>query len=219
MISRTLQTLLDEKDLSLKDFQRVVLRLLDRQVVCRGDSERDTECYDLYVRMEELILDYLGVLGIHCFRNDAGGYLIAYPPGSEIPGIALEDAAEAALQKRVSANEAALLLTLRLLFEEQLRAGDMNEEGYVYVQKEAIYTRFVSLTKREMPTTESERRELFAAMKRLKILKFNDLDSEDAWVGIREIILNFTLDGVVKALDGLETPFAQADADTETEET
>ena len=53
---------------------------------------------------------------------------------------------------------------------------------------------------------EAERRSLFQTLKQLRLVAYSDLTGPDQWIGIREIIMHFTLNGVVDALAERECP-------------
>lgn len=191
---------LENRNLCMTDLRAVLLRLLDKQVIYRNESQVEAELYDLFVRMQDLVESYLGVLGITVFSNPQLNFVIAYPPGSEIPGLAGGENGQAALQRRIHADEAGLMITLRLLYEEKIREGEIDEKGCVFVPLETVFTRYLSITKKEMPTAESERRSLFNTLKQLRLVEYADLIGVEQWIGIREIIMHFTLNGITEAL-------------------
>ncbi len=203
MITDILERELTSRNLSLTDFRNVVQRILDRQVIYRQESNIEAEIYDRFYRIQDLVQEYLGIIGITVVVNERLNFVIAYPPGSDIPGVSSEIREEGALQRRIKADEVGLMITLRLLYEEKLREGEISDNGCVYVPLETVFTRFLSVTKKEMPASETDRRALFATLRRLRIIEAKDLENPQQWVGIREIILNFTLDGVAEALDRL----------------
>ena len=188
------------RNLGMDEFRTVLLRLLDKQVIYRNESQVEAELYDLYVRLQDVVDAYLGVLGITVFWNPQLNFIIAYPPGSEIPGVEGGESGPAALQRRIHADEAGLLITLRLLYEEKIREGEIDEEGCVFVPLETVFTRYSSIMKKEMPAAEVERRSLFQTLKQLRLVTYSDLTAPDQWIGIREIIMHFTLNGVAEAL-------------------
>lgn len=196
---------LENRNLGMAEFRMVLLRLLDKQVIYRHESQVEAELYDLFVRMQAVVEAYLGVLGITVFFNPQLNFVIAYPPGSDIPGVQSGDSGQTALQRRIHADEVGLMITLRLLYEEKIREGEIDEQGCVYVPLETVFTRYLSITKKEMPTAESERRSLFNALKQLRLVAYSDLDGAEQWIGIREIIMHFTLNGIVEALAERET--------------
>ncbi|MCP4746822.1 MAG: DUF4194 domain-containing protein [Desulfobacteraceae bacterium] len=204
MIVEKLSQELNNRNLSLIDFKTVVHRLLEKQVIYRRESNTESEIYDLFIRMDDLVNDYLAVIGVRVIANREMSFVIAYPPGSDIPGEPGQENGQSALQRRILGDEAGLMITLRLLYEEKIREGGIHENGCVYVPLETVFTRFLSITKREMPSRELERRSLFTTLKQLRIIEYTDLENPEQWVGIREIILHFTLDGVVQALNQLD---------------
>lgn len=195
---------LENRNLCLNDLRAVLLRLLDKQVIYRNESQVESELYDLFVRMQDVVETYLGILGITVFCNPQLNFVIAYPPGSDIPGVASGEAGQSALQRRIHADEAGLMITLRLLYEEKIREGEIDERGCVFVPLETVFTRYLSITKKEMPTAENERRSLFNTLKQLRLVEYTDLVGAEQWIGIREIIMHFTLNGIVEALSECE---------------
>ncbi len=191
---------LARRNIDLQQFQKVLHRLLEKQIIYRNESQVETELYDLFLRIQDLLEEYLQVLGISVVHHDQAHYVIIYPPGSEIPGF-VDDGLEAALQKKTSNNESILLLTLRLLFEEGLRAGDITDEGVVRVPLETVFTRYRAISKMDMPTNEGDRRQLFSSIKQLRVLEFTDLTSQESLINIRDTILCFTLEGFTKAIN------------------
>jgi hypothetical protein len=195
---------LDNRNLSPADFKAVVQRLLDKQVIYRRESNIEADMYDRFIRMEDLVDEYLSVIGITVAANHKLHFAIAYPPGSDIPGIHTREAGEGVFQRRIKADEAGLMLTLRLLYEEKIREGEIDENGCVYVPLETVFTRYLSIVKKEMPTGKAERKSLFNTLKQMRIIEYNDLDNAEQWIGIREIILNFTLEGMVQVVSEVE---------------
>ena len=61
----TIDKELDQEGLSQRDFfSELLVRLLDYGVICRDESQIEQQLYDRYVRLEELVGDYLSLLGI-----------------------------------------------------------------------------------------------------------------------------------------------------------
>jgi len=195
-----LEHALNERDVSLNDFREVAYRLLERQVIYRPESTAESVAYDMYLRIEDLLQEYFAVLSIHLIHNPGLNLIVAYPPGSQIPGHKDSDA-KPALQKRIRADEAGMLVLLRLLYEEKLREGNIAEDGTAFVSLEDINTRYNTLLKRSLPKSDSERQRLFSTLKKLRVLQYEDLSNYEKWIGIREVILHFTMEGVIKALD------------------
>lgn len=207
-----IESALSERSLNLKDLREVAYRLLEKQVIYRRESTAESIVYDKYLRLEDILQDYFSILGIHLVHSPGLNLIVAYPPGSQIPGH--QDSEEIpALQKRVRAEEAGLMVLLRLLYEEKLREGNVNEDSTAFVSLEDINTRYNTLLKRSLPKSVNDRIRLFGTLKKLRIIEYDDVSSYEKWVGIREVILHFTLDGVVKALDEV-APQDSAEATT-----
>ena len=195
---------LENRNLKIPDLRAVLLRLLDKQVIYRNESQVEAELYDVFIRMQDVVENYLGILGITVFCNPQLNFVIAYPPGSDIPGVAGRETGQSTLQRRINADEAGLMITLRLLYEEKIREGEIDERGCVFVPLETVFTRYLSITKRDMPKPENERRSLFNTLKQLRLVEYKDITGSEQWIGIREVIMHFTLDGVAHALSACE---------------
>jgi len=200
-----LEQALSERDVSINDFRDVAYRLLEKHVIYRPESTAESIAYDMYLRIEDLLQEYFSVLSIHLVHNPGLNLIVAYPPGAQIPGHK-DSEAKPALQKRVRADEAGMLVLLRLLYEEKLREGNINEEGTAFVSLEDVNTRYNTLLKRSLPKSENERQRLFGTLKKLRVLQYEDLSNYEKWVGIREVILHFTMEGVISALDSVAPP-------------
>ena len=55
---------LEKEGLSQKEYSELLVRLLDYGVICRDESQIEQTLYDQFVRIEELVGEYLSVLGI-----------------------------------------------------------------------------------------------------------------------------------------------------------
>src|SRR5690606_32623785 len=54
---------------SADDFSDLMIRLLDRGVLCRDESKREAELYDRFLQVQPLVEDYLWVLRIRLLHE------------------------------------------------------------------------------------------------------------------------------------------------------
>ena len=64
MMLQSIEKELEKEGLSQREFSELLVRLLDYGVVCRDESQIEQQLYDRYLRLEELVADYLTLLGI-----------------------------------------------------------------------------------------------------------------------------------------------------------
>lgn len=197
---------LKQANADLSDFRRIVNRLLNQQALYRRQSQAEGEDYDMYLRLEGLVQDYLGVLGFTLVHHESQRYLVCYPPGAEIPGVYNDDTEQQHYQQTLKRNEKIMLITVRYLFEVLLREGKVSEEGVAFVDLEKLSHTFAMIAKQSLDK-ESEREELLKFLKRLRIAEYKDSSEPDAYIGIRSTILCFTLNSVLDEVNevlGLE---------------
>lgn len=193
---------LKQANADLSDFRRIVNRLLNHQAIYRRQSQVEGEDYDLYLRLEAFVKDYLGVLGFTLVHHSSQRYVVCYPPGAEIPGVYNDDTEHHHYQQTLRRNEKIMLITARYLFEELLREGKVSDEGVAFIDLEKLSHTFAMIAKQPLDK-ESEREELLKFLKRLRIAEYKDASEPDAYIGIRSTILCYTLNSVLDEVNRL----------------
>lgn len=187
-----------------ESFRQIVGRLLGLSIIHRGDSPLETQLYDDAVRIEGLLQDWFDTAGFRLLHERHQNYFRLYPPGAAVPGLSAEDEplAVEAVRARPSADFVACCLALRLLYNEGLRAGAINERNEVLVSVEYLNATMTAHLKRSLPG-KTAREGLFAQLKRIKLIDYR-VDSEaedaDALVAIRGTVLQFVTDAAVEAM-------------------
>ncbi|WP_426415110.1 DUF4194 domain-containing protein [Aestuariirhabdus sp. LZHN29] len=215
MITSLLQQQLAKQQLELGAFQQVVQRLLDYGVICRDESQTEQELYDRYLRIKSLVDDYLGVIGVRIEHDELFNYLRLYPPGAQVPGMDDQSSSFSGFRTRPAQAEVALLLVLRSQYEQRLREGQIDDGGCAMVSLEAVSIAMKSLLNRSLPAQSTDRRALFRALKRMRVIQFGQeetLDSGEAWLRIRPMITSLVSHEV---LQGLMEPHGEDDATVE----
>ncbi len=224
MLSDYLQEQLEKDNLSLAEFSELALRLLNYGVLCRNASQTEQILYDRFVRIQALLEDYFSLQGIRVYHDSQFRYVRLYPPGASIPG--MEDADSplgGGLRQRLSQDEIALILVLRVQYEKGLREAAVDEEGYVLDSLESLNIALQNLLSRSLPDNKAERQNLFKRLRQLRLIDFNSgetLDSGEAWLKIHPMIMQFVSDEVLQGLrngepaDALEAAPEDAPADT-----
>ncbi|MCL6415691.1 DUF4194 domain-containing protein [Aestuariirhabdus sp. Z084] len=218
MITDLLQEQLGKQQLELSAFQQVVQRLLDYGVICRDESQTEQELYDRYLRIKSLVDDYLRVIGVRVQHDDLFHYLRLYPPGAQVPGMDDEDQGFSGFRTRPGQGEVALLLVLRSQYEQQLREGQIDDRGCAMVSLESVSIAMKSLLNRTLPLQSTDRRALFRALKRMRVIQFGQeemLDSGEAWLRIRPMITSLVSHEVLQGLLEPEAPSLESECESE----
>jgi len=205
MLTDLLAQQLEKENLGLEEFRELVIRLLNYGVLCRDENQTEQQLYDRYLRITDLVDDYLAIMDISVFHDRRFDYLRLYPPGSQAPGM---DGAEASafagsLRNKLNQQEVAMVLVLRLQYDKALREGQVDDRGYVTESIEALGIAMKNILSRSLPEKLTERKQLFVRLRRLRLIEFRseeDLVSGEAWLKIHPMIVSFVNDEAVAAL-------------------
>ncbi|WP_419810273.1 DUF4194 domain-containing protein [Bacterioplanoides sp.] len=217
---------LEKEGLSQRDFSELLVRLLDYGVICRDESQIEQQLYDRYLRLEELVADYLTVLGIRIQHDRRFQFVRLYPPGAQVPGMEEDiQPGNQAFRTRLTQSEVALTLVLRAQYDKALREGLVDEQGCVMVSLESLSIAMKNLLKRTLPDNLTERKNLFRRLKQLRLVQISNEDQltdGDMWLRVRPMIMSYVSDQVLSELLENESDDAavaeEAAATEETEE-
>jgi len=217
-------------NLTIGEWQELLQRLLDYGVICRDESQVECDLYDRLLRIEHLVDDYLALIGVRLHFDKRFQFVRVIPPGARIPGVddETDTPVNGGYRLRLGQQEIALLLTLRSEYDKALREGQVDENGCVMLSQEALSLAFKNLLQRSLPENMTERKQLLKRLRQLRLIHFRseeELDSGEAWLRIRPMIVSFVNDDVLMALgdeqgdlsDGELTAAAESSS-TETEQ-
>ncbi len=215
---QSIEKALEKEGLSQRDFSELLIRLLDYGVICRDESQIEQQLYDRYLRLEELVADYLTLIGIRIQHDRRFQFVRLYPPGAQVPGMAEEaqQPSTQAFRSRLNQHEVALILVLRAQYDKALREGMVDEQGCVMVSLEALSIAMKNLLKRTLPENLTDRKHLFRRLKQLRLVQITNEDNltdGDMWLRIRPMIMSYVSDDVLSELmeSGQEGEAAVAD--------
>ncbi|MDH5547045.1 MAG: DUF4194 domain-containing protein [Gammaproteobacteria bacterium] len=206
MLSSCVMGILEGEGLSVDEFRELCLRLLNNGVLCRAENQVEQQLYDRFLRIEDLVKDYLQLMGVQLFHDRRFAYVRLYPPGANVPG--MEDSEANAfgggLRARLRQDEVALLLVLRLQYDKALREGQLDDAGFVTESLESISIAMRNLLNRSLPDKLTERRQVFQRLRQLRLIEFrqeDSIDSAESWIRIHPMIVSFVNDDALDALD------------------
>ena len=127
MLNEHIEKRLEPAAVSLEQFRELLVRLLNFGVLVRGESLIETELYDRFVRIEELVGEALSLYSIELYHDRRFEYVRLYPPGSRTPEMdfAEEHAFGGSLRARPTQHEVALMLVLRAQYDKAVRDADL----------------------------------------------------------------------------------------------
>ena len=219
MLTDYLTEKLEKAGLTLQEYQELCLRLLNYGVLCRDESHIEQQLYDRYIRIAELVDEYLFIIGIQVFHEKRFAYVRLYPPGSRVPG--MEDATgnsfTSGLRARLKQDEVAFLLVLRQQYDKGLREGQIDDDGFVTESIESIGIAMRNLLGRRLPEKMTDRKRVFERLRKLRLIKYHqeeDLNTGEAGLKIHPMIVAFVTDDALAALDeSLPSDFQDEDED------
>jgi hypothetical protein len=206
MMTEYLTERLEKAGLTLGEYQELCLRLLNYGVLCRDESNIEQQLYDRYVRIPELVDDYLRIVGIQVFHDRRFAYVRLYPPGTQVPGMddAEENSFASGLRARLRQDEVALLLVLRQLYDKALREGQLDDGGFVTESIESIGIAIRNQLRRSLPEKSTERKRVFERLRKLRLIQYRqeqDLDTGEAGLKIHPMIVAFVTEDALVALN------------------
>lgn len=211
-----LEQRLENSAVTLDELRELLVRLLNYGILSRDESQTERELYDRFLRIEEPVRELLDLFGIGLQLDHRFEYLRLLPPGAQIPGMegAAEQAFAGSLRARLTQQEVALLLVLRVQYDKALREGKLDEGGFVAESFESLGIAMKNLLGRPLPDKVTERRRLFQHLKQLRLIDFRqeeDIDSGESWLRIHPMIVDFVGEGALGALqEGLPAEEAEA---------
>lgn len=206
MITNIIEQQLEKENISLNEFRELIIRLLNYTVLCRDESQIEQQLYDRYLRISDLIKEYLSMMDVRVLHDTRFEYIRLYPPSSQVPGMDEEEntAFSGGLRARLSQQEVALILILRLQYDKALREAQVDDEGYVTESFEAINIAMKNIIGRTLPDKPTERRQLFNRCKKLRLIDYrheDDVLKAEAWLKIHPMIVGFVNDEALQALE------------------
>lgn len=208
MLTDIIEQQLEKENISLNEFRELLIRLLNYSVLCRQENQIEQLLYDRYLRIQSLVKDYLSIMDVRIFHDPRFEYIRLYPPSSQVPGMeeAESNAFSGSLRARLTQQEVALILVLRLQYDKALREAQVDDQGYVTESFEAISIAMKNIIGRSLPEKPAERRQLFNRCKKLRLIDYrseDDVLKAESWLKIHPMIVGFVNEDAIQAL---ETP-------------
>lgn len=205
MLTDIIEQQLEKENISLNEFRELIIRLLNYTVLCRDESQVEQQLYDRYLRISKLVKEYLTMMDVRVLHDTRFEYIRLYPPSSQVPGMeeAENTAFSGSLRARLSQQEVALILILRLQYDKALREAQVDDEGYVTESFEAISIAMKNIIGRSLPDKPTERRQLFNRCKKLRLIEYrheDDVLKAESWLKIHPMIVGFVNDDALQAL-------------------
>jgi len=190
----------DAVDLTTKDVISIIQRLLNKQMIYDdGDSQTERKLFFQAEKVSGLLSEFFEAIGMILYYNSNMKVITISPKGSGhsmSEQLDLYDDLPDYLFKATPRLEMNLILVLRYIYQENAEQG-LFDGTSVNVTIETIQGRYHDLTREQMPETLTARRELFQAMKRLRLIRFNDVANADDYVQIDQIITLYKLDDFI----------------------
>ena len=214
MIEQALEEALAQCKLTHSEFSELLVRLLDYGVICRDESNIESVLYDRFQRCEQLIRDWIAPLGLRLQHDSRFQFIRVFPPGSEVPGMPdQEEPHHGGFRARLSQQEVAAILVLRVEYDKSLREGQVDDQGCVALTLEALELGLRNLLKMSLPDKLAERKLLLKKLRQLRLIQFNGEDSEAATeilLRVRPTIAQFVSEAALSQLLDSDTPDEKA---------
>jgi hypothetical protein len=215
MISDYINDRLKENDLiSKKRFGDIAIYLLHNGVICRpspgthseSDPLKEIDLYDDFLLIEDLMVDYLSIIGISIKVDKDHETIRIYPPDADFPGnntIIEEEESSTLMRMNVTKDLSASLVTLYLLYDQH--KSNLNEDYTVVISQVEFLNSFRSKLNIDLAETWSKnnkrKEDTFKELRRLRVIKYHkDIFSSDEQypIVIRPTIFDLVPETIVK---------------------
>ncbi|GAA5526061.1 hypothetical protein Maes01_02650 [Microbulbifer aestuariivivens] len=218
MIEQALEEALEQCQVTRGEFSELLVRLMDYGVICRDESQIEATLYDRFQRCEALIREWLSPLGLRLQHDSRFQFIRVYPPGAEVPGMPdQEEPHHGGFRARLSQQEVAAILVLRVEYDKALREGQVDDSGCVTLSLEALELGLRNLLKMSLPDRMAERRTLLKKLRQLRLVQFAGDETEaleEIWLRVRPTIAHFVSESVLQQLMEDELPSEQNPQDS-----
>lgn len=195
---------LKKSTVDLDRFRQVVSRLMGRGILCYGDSQVESELYNDALRIESLLTDFFSVMGAQMVHEQQFKYFRLYPPGVDTIAVELDDdSVDNSMRETLTQHETACVLVLRLLYDQAVQEGSLDDDAEVQISMEALHTALQTRLKRSLPERVVERKNIFTKLRRFKLIRFSsedNLEKPESWIAIRPMIVGFVHADALDAL-------------------
>ncbi|WP_444921848.1 DUF4194 domain-containing protein [Microbulbifer sp. CnH-101-G] len=210
MIEQALEEALAQCRLNRSEFSELMVRLLDYGVICRDESVIETTLYDRFQRCEQLVREWLAPLGLRLQHDSRFQFIRVYPPGAEVPGLPdQEEPHHGGFRARLSQQEVAAILALRVEYDKALREGQVDESGCAALSLEALELGMRNLLRMSLPDKHAERKNLLKKLRQLRLVQFSSEEVEtsaEVWLRVRPTIAHFVSESVLRQLIDNDIP-------------
>ncbi|AOS97748.1 hypothetical protein AUP74_02340 [Microbulbifer aggregans] len=204
MIEQALEEALAQCQVTRGEFSELLVRLMDYGVICRDESQVEATLYDRFQRCEALIREWLAPLGLRLQHDSRFQFIRLYPPGAEVPAMPdQEEPHHGGFRGRLSQQEVAAILVLRVEYDKALREGQVDDSGCVTLSLEALELGLRNLLKMSLPDRLAERRNLLKKLRQLRLVQFAGEETEtlaEIWLRVRPTIAHFVSESVLEQL-------------------
>ena len=204
MIEQALDEALAQCRVTRSEFSELLVRLLDYGVICRDESNVETLLYDRFQRCEPLIREWLAPLGLRLQHDSRFQFIRVYPPGAEVPGMPdQEEPHHGGFRARLTQQEVAAILVLRVEYDKSLREGQVDDQGCVALSLEALELGLRNLLKMSLPDKLAERKQLLKKLRQLRLIQFAGEDSDavaETLLRVRPTIAQFVSESALQQL-------------------
>nr|WP_255775340.1 DUF4194 domain-containing protein [Microbulbifer sediminum] len=187
------------------EFSELLVRLMDYGVICRDESQVETQLYDRFLRCEALLREWLLPLGLRLQHDSRFQFIRLYPPGAEVPGMPdQEEPHHGGFRARLTQQEVAAILVLRVEYDKALREGQVDEHGCVALSLEALELGLRNLLKMSLPDRLAERRNLLRKLRQLRLVQLAGAEESESlaevWLRVRPTIAQFVTEAALQQL-------------------
>ncbi len=190
----------DGKGYDMENFANVVNYLLEKGVIVREDTTRETELYDCFVDIKSHVLEFFAIMRVQVYHDDKQQNVRLFTPASMTPKDVNVDDVPNNFSQKLNNEESAYLIALAIIYNQKLRANTALEHHSVAVELEEFLLVLNTNLGYSPTENKTERKNALATLKRLRAVDFSDnvFESSDNVLIIRKYIRDLVRDSMFK---------------------
>lgn len=200
---------LKELGIGEEEFRDLIVFLMDRGIIVRGDSENERDAYDLFVKAKNAVMEHFHWSRLGIYHNENSHTIRLFAPDADFPSnhlIVDDEYKNSQMRMSIGNDLSAALIVCYLLHRQMLAEGKVLENYSVPVSKEEFYTAHATKLSFTPSKSKAVQQDVMKSLQRLKVVAYNKdfFDNPSAKLEIRpyifDVVLNETIESTLASL-------------------
>ena len=194
-------------NVSVDEFGDIAIYLLDSGVICRDDTKVERNLYDKFIRIEEEMMQYLKIIGVHIYHNREFFSVRAYAPDATHPhSDDVADGGSSLMRLSINKELAASLLICYLIYEQYRSEARLEDDFTAVVEQHEFITAHAAMLGIDVIQSGSKNipAEIYKSLKKLRAINYHSdfFNSDEYPLIIRPYIYDIVPEENLQTIEG-----------------